>query len=97
MFYLDHAAATPVAEKVQEAMLPYFAEQFFNPSAPYLPAVETRHAYEEAKERLAHTIGAKGADLVMTSGATEALLQKQQATDWQTFFILSHFCQLIFR
>ena len=51
----------------------YFSEQFFNPSAAYLPAVEVRHAYEKAKDDIAHVIGAKGVDLVMTSGATESI------------------------
>ena len=73
MIYLDHAAATPVSEKALKAMLPYFSEQFYNPSAAYLPAVEIRHAYENAKDEIAHVIGAKGADLVMTSGATESI------------------------
>lgn len=49
MVYLDHAAATPVSAKALEAMLPYFTEQFFNPSAPYLPAKHVREAYEAAK------------------------------------------------
>jgi cysteine desulfurase len=53
-------------------MLPYFDEKFFNPSAAYLPATETRREYEQAKADIAHVIGAKAADLVMTSGATEA-------------------------
>jgi cysteine desulfurase len=73
MIYLDHAAATPVSKKALEAMLPYFSDNFFNPSAAYLPAVEVRHAYEKAKDDIAHVIGAKGADLVMTSGATESI------------------------
>ena len=73
MIYLDHAAATPVSKKALEAMLPYFSDNFFNPSAAYLPAVEVRHAYEHAKDEIAHVIGAKGADLVMTSGATESI------------------------
>ena len=71
MIYLDHAAATPVNPKALETMLPYFTEQFFNPSAPYLPAKHVREAYESAKNDLAHVIGAKGVDLVMTAGATE--------------------------
>lgn len=73
MIYLDHAAATPVSQKALQAMLPYFSEQFFNPSAPYLPAKRVREAYEAAKSDLAHTIGAKGVDLVITGGATESI------------------------
>ncbi|MBR5419110.1 cysteine desulfurase [Candidatus Saccharibacteria bacterium] len=72
MIYLDYAAATPLSQKAKQAMLPYFDEKFFNPSAAYLPAVETRKEYERAKDEIGHVIGAKGVDLVITSGATEA-------------------------
>ena len=73
MIYLDHAAATPVSPKALQAMKPYFSEKFFNPSAAYLPSVEIRREYERAKDEIAHVIGAKGVDLVMTSGATESI------------------------
>ncbi|MBR3329112.1 cysteine desulfurase [Candidatus Saccharibacteria bacterium] len=72
MIYLDHAAATPVSEKVFEAMKPYFTEDFFNPSAAYLPAKKIAADYEAAKATIAHAIGAKASDLVITAGATEA-------------------------
>lgn len=71
--YLDHAAATPLNQKAFAAMQPYFAEEFYNPSAPYLPAKHVREAYEQAKNNLAHCIGAKGVDLIMTAGATESI------------------------
>ena len=73
MIYLDYAAATPLSRKAFEAMQPYFSDYFFNPSAAYLPATHVRRAYEQAKDEIAHVIGAKGADLVMTSGATESI------------------------
>ena len=72
MIYFDHAAATPLSKKAFTAMMPYFSERFFNPSAAYLPAHQVREDYEQAKGEIAHTIGAKANDLVMTSGATEA-------------------------
>ncbi len=72
MIYLDHAAATPVNPKVLEAMEPYFSRDFFNPSAAYLPAKKVAADYEAAKATIAHAIGAKSHDLVMTAGATEA-------------------------
>ena len=72
MIYLDYAAATPMNKKVIERMAPFFDAQFFNPSAPYLPAKKVREIYESAKDDIAHTIGAKGNDIVMTAGATEA-------------------------
>lgn len=72
MIYLDHAAATPVDSRVLEAMKPYFTEEFFNPSAAYLPAKKVASEYEAAKAVIAHAIGAKTSDLVITAGATEA-------------------------
>ncbi|MEO8691261.1 MAG: cysteine desulfurase family protein [Candidatus Saccharimonas sp.] len=71
--YLDHAAATPLDERVLEVMQPYFSKQFYNPSSPYRQAVEIRRDYEAAKQRLANCIGGKGGELVITAGATESI------------------------
>ena len=71
--YLDYAAATPVDPKVHAAMSPYFSDLFFNPSAPYAPALEVRRAYEEAKSSIARAIGGRGDDVVVTAGATESI------------------------
>lgn len=73
LLYLDHAAATPLDERVLRVMLPYFTELFYNPSSPYAPALTVRHDYEAAKQAIAKTIGAKGDELVMTAGATESI------------------------
>lgn len=72
MIYLDHAAATPVDARVLETMKPYYMEDFFNPSAAYLPAKKVAADYEAAKATIAHAIGAKASDLIITAGATEA-------------------------
>ena len=72
MIYLDHAAATPVDPRVLKAMEPYFSRDFFNPSSAYLPAKKVAADYEAAKAVIAHAIGAKSSDLVITAGATEA-------------------------
>lgn len=73
VIYLDHAAATPLDERVLLAMHPYFTERFFNPSSPYSPAISVRRDYEVAKQSIAQTIGAKGDELIMTAGATESI------------------------
>lgn len=70
--YLDFAAATPMAPEVVEAMLPYFTDRFFNPSAPYAAARAVRDEVERARAKLAHTIGARPDNIVLTAGATEA-------------------------
>lgn len=73
VIYLDHAAATPLDPKVRAAMEPFFSDAFYNPSAPYAPAIAVRRTYEEAKHTIARAIGAKPDDLVMTAGATESI------------------------
>lgn len=73
VYYLDHAAATPLDPKVLTAMQPYFSVDFYNPSAPYAPAVNVRRAYDVAKQTIAHTIGARGDEIVITAGATESI------------------------
>lgn len=71
--YLDHAAATPVDERVLRAMEPYYAQYFYNPSSPYAPALAVRRDYEAAKAVIAQSIGAKADEFVMTAGATESI------------------------
>jgi cysteine desulfurase len=71
--YLDHAAATPLDERVFLAMQPYFSEKFYNPSSPYAPALMVRREYEAAKGVIASSIGAKPDELIMTAGATESI------------------------
>lgn len=73
VYYLDHAAATPIDERVLKAMQPYFSADFYNPSSPYAPAVAVRREYQAAKSRIAATIGAKADDLIITAGATESI------------------------
>ena len=71
--YLDHAAATPIDPLVVAAMQPYFAELFYNPSSPYVSAVQVKRDYREAKARIARELGVLGDELVMTAGATESI------------------------
>ena len=70
--YLDYAAATPMDPEVVEAMLPYFSERFWNPSAPYALARSVRDDVERARATLARLIGARPGNVVITAGATEA-------------------------
>lgn len=73
MIYLDHAAATPMDPLVLSAMMPYFSDQFFNPSSPYAPAVMVKREYRQAKNRIAQVLGVGADELVMTAGATESV------------------------
>lgn len=70
--YFDHAATTPVAPAVLEAMLPYFGQSFGNPSSVHRLGQAARRALEEARERVAEAVGAHPRGVIFTSGATEA-------------------------
>ena len=60
-------------QRVLTAMMPYFSDDFYNPSAAYLAANKVRRDVEEARHRLAQIIGAKPAEIVITAGATESI------------------------
>src|SRR3990167_3887536 len=70
--YLDYAAATPLDQRVKKAMEPYYSEKFYNPSALYLAARSARHDLDNWRAKVASLLGAKPAEIVFTSGATEA-------------------------
>src|SRR5256885_2178165 len=70
--YLDYAAATPMDPSVAEAMQPYLAERFFNPSATYAAAQTVHKVLEAARARVAHRLGARHTEIIFTAGGTEA-------------------------
>ena len=71
--YLDNAATTPMRQEVLEAMLPYFCEQFGNPSSIYPLGQDASDAVAEARTTIAGVLNAKKPEEVFfTSGGTEA-------------------------
>lgn len=72
MIYLDHAATTPMRPEILDVMRTYFLERFGNPSSLHTYGLEARKAIEDAREQIAHTIGATPPEIVFTSGGTES-------------------------
>jgi cysteine desulfurase len=72
VIYLDHNATTPLDPRVLEAMMPYFKEDWGNPSSPYRFASRARTAVEEARQRIAECSGCKTEEIVLTSSGTES-------------------------
>ncbi len=70
--YLDHAATTPVDPEVAAAMARVLREVPGNPSSIYAEGRRARSLVDEAREQVAAAIGADPAEVVFTSGGTEA-------------------------
>jgi cysteine desulfurase len=72
MIYLDHNATTPVAPEVLEAMLPYFTEEWGNPSSSYRFGSKLKSVLEKSREQVADLLGAHPLEIVFTSCGTES-------------------------
>ncbi len=70
--YLDHAATTPPDPRVLEAMWPVFARVWGNPSSIYLEGQRAHHWLDKARARCARLLAADPAEIIFTSGGTEA-------------------------
>jgi cysteine desulfurase len=70
--YLDHAATTITHPDVVKEMLPYFSEKYGNPSSVHHFGRQARKLLDEARHKMARSIGAKDQEIVFTSGGTEA-------------------------
>ena len=72
VIYLDNAATTQVLPEVLQEMLPYFTEDFGNPSAVYTFASGAKGAVDKAREQVAKLIGAKPEEIYFTAGGSES-------------------------
>ena len=70
--YLDNAATTRTAPEVVEAMLPYFTENYGNPSSIYRFAGNSADAVRQSRELIAHSLGANTEEIYFTAGGTES-------------------------
>jgi cysteine desulfurase len=70
--YLDHAATTPLDPRVAEAMQPYFALDFGNPSSQHAWGQRAEAAVEDSREKVARALACSPQEVVFTSGGSES-------------------------
>jgi len=70
--YLDNAATTPLDPRVLESMLPYYTENYGNPSSIHAYGRSARTAVEKSRRTVADLLGAAPSEIFFTSGGTEA-------------------------
>ena len=69
----DNASASPVDSRVVEAMMPYFRDEYGNPSSFHSIGRRAKEAMEDARSKVAELIGAERSDeIIFTSGGTES-------------------------
>ena len=72
IIYLDNAATTKVAPEVVDAMIPYFTENYGNPSSVYSFASKNKEAITRQREVIAEALGAKSEEIYFTAGGSES-------------------------
>lgn len=72
MIYMDNAATTPVKDEVLEEMLPYFNNEYGNPSSVYSLAQTSKVAVDKAREKVAKEIGARKDEIYFTASGSES-------------------------
>lgn len=72
IIYMDNAATTSVDDDVLAAMLPYFSEDFGNPSSLYRLGQRAAKAVDSARDTVAKILGCKRNEVYFTSGGTES-------------------------
>jgi len=70
--YFDYAATTPVDPSVLEVMLPYFSDQFGNPSSVHMFGQRANSAVEAARSRCAKALNCSPSEIVFTSCGSES-------------------------
>lgn len=72
MIYLDYAATTPVDARVLDAMTPYFADSFGNPSSVHRFGQRAEAAVESARETVASALHCRPDEIIFTSCGSES-------------------------
>ena len=96
MIYLDYAATTPVDQRVLDAMMPYFRENYGNPSSVHWLVQKAETALDAAREKVAAVLRCEPEEIIFTSCGTEsdnlalrgAMMARRNASD-ETWILTS--------
>ncbi len=96
MIYLDYAATTPVDQRVLDAMMPYFRENYGNPSSVHWLGQKAETALDAAREKVAAVLRCEPEEIIFTSCGTEsdnlalrgAMMARRNASD-ETWILTS--------
>jgi len=81
--YLDHQSATPLLPEALEAMKPFLADAFGNPSSPHQHGLRARDALAEARAQVALLINAQSPEeIIFTSDGTESANLAVKGAAW---------------
>ena len=72
IYYFDNSATTKVKKEVIDEMIPYFSEEYGNPSSIYSLGRNSKKAIEKARKQLADLIGCKKNEIYFVGSGTEA-------------------------
>jgi len=72
IIYMDHSATTYVKQDVLDAMIPYHAGHFGNPSSIYSIARDSKKAIDTARAQVATALGAEPDEIYFTSCGSES-------------------------
>ena len=72
MIYADNAATTKMNQAAIDAMLPYMADIYGNPSSLHSVGQRAAEALQDARERVAKNLGCTSKEIYFTSGGSES-------------------------
>lgn len=70
--YFDHAATTPIDDRVLEAMMPFLKDNYGNANSAHQLGRTSKVAIEDARENIAKMLNAEPSEIIFTSGGTES-------------------------
>ena len=80
--YVDNAATTKMSKTAIEAMLPYMAEDYGNPSSLHSVGQRANEALTDARARIAKVLNCEPREITFTSGGSEADNQAILSAAW---------------